>query len=74
MALENGLRVKYPRQDGPFGMINMFTCTLNGMDLYDLKFEYVHGTKVKLVKEYNNIYCDQLIDLFESATGLYLTL
>ena len=52
--------------------------TLNGLDLYDVKFykkkkqgfiyDYV------IAQEYNNVYNDQLKTLFEEFTGLYLTL
>ena len=52
--------------------VNAINITLNGKDLYDLKFMRVRGTNIKLIKEYNDIYFDQLIPLFEETTGMYL--
>ncbi len=46
---------------------------LNSLDLYDLTF-YNCGKELKIVSEINNIYCDQLQEIFEQHTGLYLTL
>lgn len=54
--------------------VNAITITLNGKDLYDIKFMRVRGVDIKLIKEYNDIYFDQLIPLFEESTGMYLTL
>ena len=58
-----------------------FNCVeirLNGWDLYDVRF-VKYGTirtgfKVHREEEVNNVYCDQLRDLFESKTGLYTSL
>jgi hypothetical protein len=59
---------------------------LNGNDLYDVefvkvgfKYEKIEGTNIKFktatrktVSEHSDIYNDQLIELFERETGLYL--
>lgn len=47
--------------------------TLNSLDTYDLKFLKVWGKDVKTVKEFENIYADQLVEIFEETTGLYLS-
>jgi hypothetical protein len=52
--------------------VNYVRITLNGKDLYDLQFGRVSGTKFTIVKEYSDIYNDQLIELFEETTGMYL--
>lgn len=52
--------------------------TLNSLDLYDVKFykkkkqQFIYD--YVMVQEYNNVYNDQLKELFESYTGLYLSL
>ena len=49
-----------------------------GLDLYTVVFKHIgtarSGFAVKVIKEYDHVYADQLIDLFERTTGLYLTL
>lgn len=62
---------------------------LNGLDLYDLTFTKIKKTLTPLakelgikvydeevitVKEYKDVYCDMLQDIFTSVTGLYTTL
>jgi len=46
------------------------TVTLDPSDTYTVKFFNRNG---RVVHEANDIYNDQLIDLFERKTGLYLT-
>lgn len=60
---------------------NYVRITLNSMDTYDVKFQKIgrlnkktFEVPVKDVAEYNGIYHDQLMDIFEEVTGLYLTL
>lgn len=43
-------------------------------DTYSVQFKRVHGTKVTDISEHNDIYCDQLVPLFERETGLYTKL
>jgi len=60
------------------GNRKMKTCTitLNGLDLYDIKFTKLNMKTfdLKVVAEFKNIYCDQLKPIFEETTGLYLSL
>jgi hypothetical protein len=65
---------------------NAVKIRLNGNDLYDVEFvkagsksERIEGTNLKFrtstrktVSEYEDICCDQLVNLFERETGLYL--
>ena len=64
---------------------NRVEITLNGLDLYDVKFikhtpfsvkvtdtgVKVREEKTVVLKEYNDIYCDMLQDVFTRFTGLY---
>ncbi len=64
---------------------NRLEITLNGLDLYDMRFyrytaarfstrnnEFrIYPEKITEVKTINNVYCDQLEDIFTSVTGLY---
>lgn len=51
---------------------NYLRISLTEFDTYDLSFERVYGKKKTVVKEYEGIYNDQLMGLFEEETGLYL--
>ena len=54
---------------------NYLKITLNMMDLYDVRFSRV--TKMgseRSVTEYNNVFCDSLVEVFESHTGMYTKL
>ena len=54
---------------------NYLKITLNMMDLYDMKFSQVtKNFEEKSVTEYNNVFNDQLTEIFESHTGMYTTL
>jgi hypothetical protein len=56
---------------------NYFIIRLNPRDLYDLRFESrrmnrkTYEMSVKVKAEYDDVYADQLQDIFEKATGLY---
>ena len=54
---------------------NYLKITLNMMDLYDVRFSRV--TKLgseRSVTEYNNVYNDSLVEVFEKHTGMYTKL
>ena len=53
--------------------INHVEITLNGLDLYDVTFRRIHGTKVTVKSEVSSIYNDQLRAAFEDATGMFLS-
>ena len=54
---------------------NYLKITLNMMDLYDVRFSRVSlkGGEMS-VTEYNNIFNDQLVEVFEKHTGMYTSL
>ena len=54
---------------------NYLKVTLNAMDLYDVHFsKLTRKFEEKSVKEYNNVYNDSLVEIFESHTGMYTKL
>ena len=54
---------------------NYLKITLNSMDLYDMKFSRVSPKGgERSITEYNNIFNDQLVKVFEKHTGMYTKL
>lgn len=57
---------------------NQFDVTLNDLDLYDLCFRKIAGAKRAYAllneKKIAGVYCDQLKEIIEQETGLYLSL
>ncbi len=43
-----------------------------GQDLYSMTFYKLWGTKLGIINEYDQVFCDQLVELFEDTTGLVL--
>lgn len=84
LATGNGLRFKIGRNASKANMVEI---TLNGLDLYDIRFfKYIPSKLVvnhakqtaewkpeknETVKEFSDIYCDQLQELFTETTGMY---
>lgn len=54
--------------------INRCYVRLTPADLYHVKFAKLSSKGVKVVGEFDDVYCDQLQDLFEARTGLSLSL
>ena len=50
----------------------------NSLDLYDIRFVKIGGQKtmyaIKKDETFNNVYADNMVNLIESETGLYLSL
>lgn len=54
---------------------NYLKVSLNSMDLYDVHFsKLTKKFEEKSVKEYNDVYADSLVEVFESHTGMYTKL
>lgn len=53
---------------------NCLTITLDADNTYSLEFWLIQDAAFTLVERYDEVYFDQLIDLFESTTGLALRL
>jgi hypothetical protein len=49
---------------------NYCKITLNHKDLYDMQFGYIRGLNFTNIKDFNDVYNDQLLDVFEDYTGL----
>jgi hypothetical protein len=70
LVIENGVQFGF----GFNNQMNRVMIRLNGSDLYDVEFWKIGKKTCKKVKEYKDVYCDMLIEIFESTTGLYLSL
>ena len=72
MGFTEGLVMKIGRNSSNS---NYLKITLNSMDLYDMEFAKVSrmGEK-KSITEYNNIYNDSMVEVFEKHTGMYTKL
>jgi len=51
--------------------INYVKILLNGRDLYDIKFGRIWGMKYNILKTMEDIYCEDLQELFTETTGLH---
>jgi len=51
-----------------------FKVTLNSMDLYDVEFVTLKKNQLVVLKKFEGIYDDMLVNIFESETGLYTKL
>jgi hypothetical protein len=54
--------------------INKCRIMLTPADTYTVEFFRVTGTTFERKLEFTDVYCDNLPDLFEASTGLYVTL
>ena len=69
---DNSLRMRIGRNKTSS---NYLKITLNMMDLYDVRFSRVSPKGgERSVTEYNNIFNDQLVEVFEKHTGMYTKL
>lgn len=73
VAWDDGLSFKLP-QTLTRSRINWCRICLTPADLYTVEFYAGPFAKRKKVAEFSDVYCDQLQDLFEEATGLSLSL
>ena len=72
VSTENGIRMRIGRNKTNE---NFMEVSLNGLDLYDVTFAKVTKMcEMKSVREYDNVYNDMLVSLFESHTGMYTSL
>lgn len=58
----------------PSRKINYIKITLNSNDLYDVEFIKIHGANIRTVSKFEDVFCDNLVEIFESETGLYTSL
>lgn len=69
-AIKNGLGIRFNGSRKS----NYIEIILTPMDMYAVKFFKVTYYDERLVSEHHDIYCDQLKELIENKTGLYLSL
>jgi len=72
VALEHG--VQFSIGSGAKSGINKVRVVLQPSDTYDVEFWKVRGTTMKKISEWGDVYNNQLMDLFEKETGMYLTI
>lgn len=70
VAIENGLQFRFKAKAK--NKSNLIQVKLNDSDLYDITFGYIRGANYSVRSEFSDIYCDQLIEIFEEQTGLFL--
>jgi hypothetical protein len=70
-ALPNGISLKIMRNVSKATHIRI---TLDTNDLYHVEFIKCRGVSISTVKEFENVYFDQLVSIFEQTTQLYTRL
>ena len=69
IAGENFLTMKLARNSSG---ANYLKISLNAMDTYEVEFISIRSdATMKTKHEFNGIYNDQLVNIFETTTGLY---
>ena len=69
---ENSLSMRIGRNSSNS---NYLKITLNSMDTYDVKFsKLTRKFEEKSITEYNGVYNDSLVEVFERHTGMYTKL
>jgi hypothetical protein len=71
VGTENSVSFRWPSQRPSTG--NAIRITLDPDDTYTVDFLRVNKNGAESVKRLEGIYADQLMDIFERQTGLYLT-
>lgn len=67
----NNLRMKLPRNASKVNMVNV---TLEANDTYTVTFLKYRGLTLEVLAEVDTVYGDQLRAIFESHTGLKVSL
>ena len=68
MAVENGVIFNVTTNKLKCNYVQV---TLNGSDLYDIQYLSIRAGKRTVKHEDNNVYAEDMIELFEQNTGLY---
>lgn len=68
VAGKNSLAMKLSRNSSG---ANHLKISLNALDTYDVKFISIRNCNFKTKHEFKGVYCDQLVNIFETTTGLY---
>lgn len=73
IAVENGVQFRIGRNAKN---VNKVRIVLNGSDLYDVEFGNLRVGKnvvYKIIDSSNDVYAEDLVRVFEAASGLYLS-
>jgi len=70
--IRNGVGFKWPNRQRSKG--NYVEIVLNGKDLYDMTFFNVSRSGKKRVAQFNDLFAESLVRVFEDHTGWYLRL
>lgn len=71
LKLENGLSFSFKMcKDANYCVIKY----MDGKDLYNMEFLKVNHDSVKTIKNFENLYVEDLKPVFEKFTGLFLSL
>jgi len=68
-----GLSMRFPNTKNKLKARGLII-TLNGNDLYDLEFLAMKKYEVVSLKTVEDIFCENLREVFEAETGLYTSL
>lgn len=71
VSIDNGLQMHLTRN---LIGAKYLRIVLNGLDLYDIEFSKLKKDEVVILKRFENIYADQLKQIFTETTGLYTNL
>ncbi len=75
MSHGDALSMKLPSKGGfTKNKINYVKVRLNGHDLYDLEFGRVYGSKFTEISNFEDVFVENLRELFTSETGLDVSL
>lgn len=71
VGAEHGLVIRWPSRHASRG--NSMTVLLDeGKDTYKVTFHNVNRNGAKVIKEMEDVYCDDLVRVFEEQTGWVL--
>ena len=70
ILLKDGVAFAWPNRESSKG--NYVEIRLNGADLYDVAFFNASRSGKKLVKKFDDLYAEDLVNTFERQTGWYL--
>lgn len=69
---DNSLRFSLPRTTNNINRINI---ALNGKDLYDIRFSKLNRKlEESHIKKFDDVYAEDMVNLFETETGLFTRL
>ncbi len=68
-AIENGVQMTIPFKTK--NKSNVVRIVLNSTDIYNMSFHSWYKDSRRDIEEVKDVYCDQLIDIFEEKTGIY---